>query len=188
MTTLTPTITTSTRDDLARWFRDWGFVVGAEVGVWAGQFSKRLCDANPRLRLLCVDPWQASPDYVDPKCEPRKLERAYLDAKQRLARYPCTLIRKPSITAAAEVPDRSLDFVYIDGNHGRDHIAADLRAWAPKVRKGGVVAGHDYELTEPRSPWIQVREAVDEFVETHGIPDLTILSGDRSPSFFWRVL
>lgn len=181
------TILPHSRNDLARWFHDWDFRTGAEIGVWTGHFSKRLCEANRGLQLLCVDPWKTSDDYRDPKSDTTKLERAYLEAQARLAPYNCTIRRATSLHAAKEVADGSLDFVYIDGNHGLAHVAADLEAWTPKVRTGGVVSGHDYEFKKQRSPWIQVKQAVDAFVSAHGIKDLTILDADGSPSFFWRV-
>ena len=46
--------------------------------------------------------------------------------------------------AAEDFKDESLDFVYIDANHEFRYIAEDLAEWTKKVRKGGIVAGHDY--------------------------------------------
>jgi hypothetical protein len=53
--------------------------------------------------------------------------------------------------------DESLDFVFLDASHKYDDIKADLFAWYPKVKKGGIFAGHDYPT------WTQVVRAVDEF-------------------------
>lgn len=52
-----------------------------------------------------------------------------------------------STEAAAMFADRSLDFVFIDGSHEYQDILADLQAWHPKVKEGGVIAGHDYQGT-----------------------------------------
>lgn len=53
------------------------------------------------------------------------------------------------------------DFIFIDGNHNYDGVLADLRAYRPLVRSGGIIAGHDY--TTDVHPG--VRQAVDEFFE-----------------------
>jgi cephalosporin hydroxylase len=84
---------------------------------------------------------------------------------------------------ARTVPDRSLGFVYIDANHVFEHVVADIAAWAPKVRSGGIVAGHDFG----RSSVGQVKEAVEAWVATHGIERWFVLTGDRSPSWAWVV-
>ena len=65
-----------------------------------------------------------------------------------------------------------LDFVFIDGEHSLQAVRDDLRWWAPKVRKGGVVAGHDYFVLTP-----MVIQAVHEHVASLGVtlhlgPDL----------------
>ena len=54
-------------------------------------------------------------------------------------------LRMTSVKAAANFGDGSLDFVFIDAAHDYDSVSADLRAWLPKVRPGGMIAGHDHE-------------------------------------------
>lgn len=53
--------------------------------------------------------------------------------------------------------DESLDFVFIDAGHSYEDVSLDLKLWYPKVKKGGVFAGHDYPA------WEGVKIAVDEF-------------------------
>jgi hypothetical protein len=48
-----------------------------------------------------------------------------------------------SADAAAYFADRSLDFVFIDASHDFDGVRRDVAAWLPKVRVGGIFAGHD---------------------------------------------
>lgn len=66
------------------------------------------------------------------------------------------LILSPSVRAAKFVPDGSCYMVFIDADHTRDAVLADIRAWAPKVAPGGVLCGHDYFV------FPGVREAVHE--------------------------
>ena len=175
---------TAGRKDLAALFGGLGYRVGAEIGVWQGRFSEQLCLANPGVRLICVDPWKAYDDYGDPKNVQARLDEAHRLAMERLRPYDCKIRRQTSTEAADSVPDGSLDFVYIDGNHGKPYVLADLHAWVPKVRSGGIVSGHDYEVTK-RHAHLQVKEAVDEFVRVHKVSPLYILTNDKTPSFMW---
>jgi hypothetical protein len=157
-----------------------GLTTGAEVGVERGHFSLQLCQANPSLRLICVDAWAPYPGYRE-HVTAEKLEGFYQETRARLAPYHPTYLREFSVDAARRVRDGALDFVYLDGNHSFDQVTADLAAWTPKVRVGGIVAGHDYG----RSSVGQVKEAVDQWTAAHGIDEWFVLTGDRSPSWFW---
>jgi predicted O-methyltransferase YrrM len=65
-------------------------------------------------------------------------------------------IRMTSVEASGIYDDESLDFVFIDAAHDYTSVKIDIRNWLPKVRKGGVLSGHDY------SWWPEVKQAVDE--------------------------
>lgn len=138
-------IPNTNRGTLARLFYLLGFSKGAEVGVERAKYSEVLLRENILLQLTCVDAWQAYRGYRD-HVDQQKLNRFYDEAQQRLEPWKnrVTVVRAFSVDAAAQVPDRSLDFVYLDAAHDFASVAADLRAWAPKVKVGGIVAGHDY--------------------------------------------
>ena len=67
-----------------------------------------------------------------------------------------------SLEVCKEIKPASLDFVFIDADHCYESCSADIKAWYPKVRKGGVVSGHDYSGRHQG-----VCRAVDEFCEEH---------------------
>lgn len=146
---------------LAQHFATLGFKVGAEIGVFDGYFSEYLCKTIPGLKLYSVDPWEVYPGYRDHKFE-RSMRNAEAKARERLALYDCTIIKKYSMDAVKDVEDDGLDFVYIDGNHEYKYVKEDIEAWAPKVRRGGIVAGDDYYLT--RAGNMGVIRAVNEYV------------------------
>jgi predicted O-methyltransferase YrrM len=52
-----------------------------------------------------------------------------------------------------------LDMVFIDADHKYEIVIADIRAWLPKVKPGGILCGHDY-----RRPGDDVNRAVDELL------------------------
>lgn len=59
-------------------------------------------------------------------------------------------IRKKSLDAIKDFPDRSLDAVYIDAEHDEESVREDIKAWRTKIKFGGYLCGHDYYL-----PYIQ---------------------------------
>lgn len=137
------------RDDLPQFFVDQGYTIGAEIGVDKGEFSEKFCKVG--LKLLAIDPWKSYSDYEDSRGQ-AKLDQIYESTKNLLAPYPnCTIIRKSSLEALEEIPDGSLDFVYVDGNHQLKYVIEDLVEWSKKVKRGGVICGHDYIYTSPRT-------------------------------------
>lgn len=180
------------RDDLPGLCRDMGFTKGAEIGVWRGAFSAKFCEANPRMHMLCVDPWEPHDDWIDTKnAMPKEQAKAFMaesyrDAVKRLRGLKATIVRKFSVEAATEVPDASLDLAYVDGNHVFNAVLNDLNAWAPKVRSGGLLAGHDFREF-PNKPFVQVIPAVKAYTQAHGIDPWFVLAAERTPSFAWVV-
>lgn len=174
------------REDLCRLWADKGYRKGAEIGVWSGEFSARICTIVKGVHLLCIDPWAAYDEYHDRKNNQGRLNAAYEEARYRLTEFDVTIFRMTSQEVAPTIPFGSLDFIYLDGNHSEPFITQDLEAWTPKVRSGGMVCGHDYQRNVKR-PDIQVAEAVDRFTDSLGITSLFVFASDNSPSFAWEV-
>jgi len=176
-----------TRADLSSLFADRGYTSGAEIGVARGRFSEHLCKTIPCLHLLCVDPWRAY--RGNPRSQPQsKQDACYAEATARLAPFDVTIVRDMSLYAVKDIPDNALDFVFIDGNHTLDYVIADLRAWSPKVRSGGIVSGDDYYVFRDGG----VIEAVETFTRAQGISSWWVTDerrrnhrGVRQPAFFW---
>jgi hypothetical protein len=171
----TPYRNMSGRIGLAELFGKLGYKTGAEIGVSKGWYSEVLCKSAPGLHLLCVDPWQAYGGWDDETMEGRLVA-----TKDRLAGYDYEIIRKPSLEAVKDVPPNSLDFVYIDGLHEFDPVMQDIIQWVGKVRKGGIVSGHDYFHFRGAG----VVAAVNAYVAGHHI-DPWYVTREDAPSFFW---
>lgn len=131
------------RDDLARLFCELVFEAGAEIGVLKGQYAETLCHENQKAKIYGVDPWRAYEGYKDFGHQDA-LDRFHAEAQARLASYNCSLICAFSAEAVKKFADKSLDFVYIDGNHSLPYVIEDIHLWSAKVRSGGIVSGHDY--------------------------------------------
>lgn len=167
-----------TREDLAELFVEFGYKKGAEIGVSEGFYSEILCKTNPDLELLCIDPWE--PTF---KITPRKVRRLEKEARERLAPYKATLIKDYSLKVVRDIPDKSLDFVYIDANHEFDSVMMDIINWTTKVRPGGIIAGHDF----CHSKYGGVVFAVEAYTRAHRIDPWYVTRCDREPSWFWVV-
>ena len=116
------------RNDLPQFFKDVGYKVGVEIGVYKGAYTKHFCKAG--LKIYGVDPWKPYSDFdIDSENRKKRQDFLYQHTKRELSPYKnCTLIRKLSMEASKDFEDESLDFVYIDGNHrfkyeiGRAHV------------------------------------------------------------------
>jgi predicted O-methyltransferase YrrM len=143
-------------------------------------------DAIPGLNLRLVDPYGDYPGIRKPYGAHR-----YEKAKARMLRatkdHNATLLQMKSEDAATLIPDGSLDFVYIDGDHQYDRVMLDMIVWSLKVRSGGIVSGHDYYADLKHR--VTVRPAVDDYVRHHGLDlKLTDKDGDkpdRNPQISW---
>ena len=146
-------------------FRELGYKLGAEIGVNKGRFSKRIMykmrKNNPKLFL--VDNYPVYEDfgyYADPV----RQQSCFEEAKIRLKNFNCEWVNKSSMEASKDFLDESLDFVFIDANHHYEYVVEDIAQWSKKIRKGGIVSGHDY------SPHMfEVKAAVDGWVKSRKI-------------------
>jgi hypothetical protein len=150
--------------------------VGAEIGVWKGEFSSRMLKLVRPTELHLIDPWKYEASfhgawYGGSKSSQIEMDRIFESVRSRFAKETAkgqvTIHRAPSQLAAQGFKDGYFDWVYIDGNHQYEFVTADLESFAPKVRPGGLLCGDDYD--RPAASWHKdgVTRAVDQFVRTH---------------------
>jgi len=169
-----------TRSELPELFKSLGFTTGAEIGV---SWAQNIIDyGKAGLQVYGIDPWIESEDNVYKKIisipgeRAKSFETVYQYAVERTAPYSnITLIRKTSEDAAKDFAKRSLDFVYIDANHSFGYVAMDLMKWANKVKKGGIIAGHDYYSTQGARGLRHVGNIVDAFAKSYDFTNWYIL-------------
>ena len=135
-------------------------LVGAEIGVLHGFNAENILQTLPMKKLYLIDSYQTYPEYLDIKTP--VFSRVRKDAEKRLAPFADKIVWAimKSSEAVVAIPS-NLDFVYIDGNHAYKYALQDIRNYWPKVKKGGVLCGHDYYNTTKAR---EVKKAVDEFV------------------------
>ena len=153
--------------------------VAAEIGVHKGYFAKEMLSIWNGSLYLLIDPWQST-KFASYCVEVEECESIMEEAKSRLSIFGerAYFLRKFSIDAARIIADNSLDFVYIDGLHDYYNVMLDMMAWWPKVRKGGVMAGHDFNQ-------IPLFHAVTEFARKLHLSVFSTVTFDKpAPSWY----
>jgi len=168
---------------LCKLFAELKFNIGAEIGVETGAFSEFLCKANPNLKLYSVDAWTTYSGWNDYNNQER-LDEVYEVAKAKLAPYNCEIIKGFSMDVVKTFADNSLDFVFIDSAHDFQSVTNDICEWSKKVRKGGIVSGHDYFRSKGRYT-NHVVDVVNSYTYAKGINPWMIIRGDQRSSYMW---
>ena len=132
-----------------------------EVGSWKGKSSAfmavEIANSGKNIKFDCVDTWKGSEEHVeDPFVKSDTLYQLFLNNMKPLERY-YTPIRKTSEEASTLYSNNSLDFVFIDADHSYEQVQKDIKAWEPKIKNGGIIAGHDY------NSWPSVTQAVNDY-------------------------
>jgi SAM-dependent methyltransferase len=187
------------RNDLPGFFKEMGYKVGVEIGVFKGDYSTQFLERG--LKLYSVDPWLGYEDYGRRvRNFQSRQDENFQETSKKLSTYPnSVIIRKTSMEAVKDFEDESIDFVYIDGHHGFKYVAEDLWEWSKKVKKGGCISGHDYGVLSRKKPMLDrynnhVKYVVDAFTAAVPIKKWYVIGAkhkvegekrDNWRSFFW---
>jgi hypothetical protein len=133
-----------------------------EIGSWKGKSSAYMCveiaNSNKDINFFCVDTWAGSKehfvDYADISNE--NIYGIFMTNMKDVKNY-FSPYRMTSLQAASLFDDKSIDFAFIDASHEYEDVLNDIRAWYPKIKPGGMLAGHDYD-----DVWPGVKKAVQE--------------------------
>lgn len=141
--------------------------IGAEIGVFRGEFSKQMLNNIPGLTLYMIDAW--SLDCYDGKGNDaageasRKIFTLNAAENMRIAKNAvkahgnsAIIIQGISRDVVKKFADESLDYAFIDACHDEESVTEDSNLWLPKVKKGGWLCGHDY------GAWDGVTKAVNK--------------------------
>lgn len=172
--------------DIPRLFKELGFTEGAEIGVYQGDYSRKLLKQIPNLHLIGVDLWETYPGFKD--FEKNDLADARNRALKNVEGFNCEMITGWSADVAKTIPDGSLDFIFIDCNHAYEHVVWDLANWTPKVRKGGIIYGHDYDDYSNHSRrWseMNVINAVNGWTASYKIKPWFVITNNKNKCWLY---
>jgi predicted O-methyltransferase YrrM len=136
----------------------------AEIGVWQGRST--VCLSNllpPGSHHICVDHFKGDPSA------------GFKNTRPEFDRFtnglPLTVLQGDSVASASVFDNATFDFVFIDADHSYNAVLADITAWLPKVKPGGILAGHDIGFKSVRRA---VSELLPNYIESANIWWITI--------------
>ena len=139
---------------------DWIVELGSFIGRSSCCLGAIIQSSGKKINVLCVDPWPLM--WTTDKrmtTEPFSLWRAnIIQAGFEHFIFPLRTTSK----IASTIVGNDLAAVYIDADHEYPSVVEDISIWLPKVRKGGILAGHDYS-----EAWPGVIQAVKEQLGTN---------------------
>jgi len=107
-----------------------------ELGAWKGAstccMAVEILNSGKKIKFDCIDNWSQG------DTEQEFLKN--IDPVKSLV----GVINMLSWEAAALYDDQSIDFGFVDAAHDYRSKVRDLLAWLPKIKPGGIIAGHDY--------------------------------------------
>jgi len=152
-------------------------LIGAEVGCWKGVNALSILKTLNLKKLYLIDPYKPYKDYdrslqVHKRFDSLGIGKGFYDSnpqkvmneakrqcQENVKGFDCVeFMEKTSFEAVEYLPE--LDFVYIDGNHEYEYIKKDIELYWNKIKKGGILSGHDIDSLE----FPGIRKAVIEFV------------------------
>jgi len=153
--------------------------------VQRGIFAETTLRAWPSCKkYILVDIWRSQDNYKDvANVADDEQEKIYQEAMKRLEpfKHVIDVKRMTTVEAGKTVPDNSLDYIYVDARHDYCGAFEDMLAWWPKLKPGGILAGHDYHYAKEVNDqdWSvcsngsthpgAVRGAVEDFSKQHGL-------------------
>jgi len=144
----------------------------AEIGVWEGNFSRRILELCKPAELHLIDPWLYQPEFGNTGFGRKKnehlMEVKYQDVVAAFKHDPRVKIHRATSEAAlSALPDGSLDWVYIDGNHNEPFVGNDLALCLKKVKADGIITGDDFNW-QAEASGAPVKRAVEALVADLG--------------------
>ena len=121
---------------------------GIEIGVSTGVNSYILLEECPNIsKIVGVDPFEEYQDWSSFVHQDHQdsMYTLFLENIEHM-KDKFELIKLKSCNAAPRLKDNEYDFLFIDGDHSMRAVLTDLDKYVPKVKKGGIIAGHDAGL------------------------------------------
>jgi hypothetical protein len=141
-----------------------------EMGVWKGKsvayLGVEIINSKKNIKCYAIDTFTGSQEAIQQSHPDIKdLYNIFLNNIEPIKDVVVS-VKKASIDAVKDFKDKSIDIIFIDGDHSYEEVNRDIHIWFPKVKDGGIIAGHDYSL-----------ESVSRAVSNYFTSDLIITQG-----------
>lgn len=128
-----------------------------EIGCYQGESTQIWCENFNHV--YAIDPWILGKGYdskdVASIMMSNNVEFGFDKRLKQFSNF--TKVKDFSYNVSNQFKDKSLDFVYIDGEHTYEGVKRDIELYLSKIKKGGYIGGHDY-----KPKWQGVMDAVNE--------------------------
>lgn len=170
--------------------------VGAEIGVWEGEFSKAINEVVKPSKFYLVDPWKFMKEYPDRWYggfigdglvgdgyhSQKDMDGLYNQVKKMFTEAPnVEFLRIFSNQLPQYILANTLDWVYIDGDHSYHQVLGDLELSFNLVKKGGYITGDDWSKNN------DIAKAVEMFIKTMGSDKITENIYPESRQFILKI-
>eukprot|EP01083_Nonionella_stella_P090643 253219_1 len=143
-----PIIPFRTRNELPTILEISGYKIGVEIGVQNGKYAKHVLSHWKHCeKYVLVDVWGPLQNYTDgSNVGQAAQDHTMRTAMQNTAQWKDKreVCRGLSTLCVKTYPDTYFDFIYVDARHDYKGVLVDLADWWPKLKYGGIMAGHDY--------------------------------------------
>ena len=157
----------------------------AEIGSFLGLSALIMartfyCCGNYGAKIFCIDNWQGSIEHqsIQAVKDGQLFDIFQKNIDESGLRAFIVPVKSDSVVAAQGFDDRSLDMIFIDGDHRFEGCYADLVAWYPKLKPNGIFLGHD--------GYNDVRKAVELFIRDKEL-SLTIFGVPPYSAYMYRI-
>ena len=122
-----------------------------ELGTWRGRSLCSLADVlvEKSMKAVGIDTFMGTPSEVEngdyKEVHTQDVLKLFTDDLDRLGiRDRVQVIKGDTVSSATQFADNTFDLIFVDADHSYKCCKADITTWLPKLKKGGIIAGHDY--------------------------------------------
>jgi hypothetical protein len=145
-----------------------------EIGIFKGTMAKQIEPVLDPSLFVLIDYFEGemgSGDQDGNNFEFVDLGTCYRELTDYFKAKPSVVVTKgDSVASMNTYPDQTFDMIYIDGDHSYEGCKRDLETAFRKIKKGGYIMGHDYEMNMKKAHkeyFFGVKRAVDEFCQVY---------------------
>ncbi len=141
-----------------------------EIGCWTGRSTVALATARKDARIVSVDWFKGSPGTAQkPYASSHDVFNIWRGNLRKRNITNVCLMYMSSFDACSLMKNHMFDMIFIDGDHRYSHVKSDIVMWKSRVKKGGIICGHDYEKHSTECPEWMMKETDRDFLPSESL-------------------